>query len=355
MKRNFIISGIIAGAVIVMMYACSKENTTDKPVAKHEMTAYEIHINKTLNDFKKKMEFIRANPQLKSGESVPADSAVWLLEATINFSHAFPNEYYSEFKIDTLILTVNRNENGMVDMNELTAKYDEMKEAVADTYHNVAFEKKALAVVDLTETNITETEILIGVETITGNKNNEPPPDPGVNGPFVEGDDWWYGELLGHCDPHTPNSPDAAIKLYSAMNTYLSEKNAGLYFISPVSFIRKGGDDNVRRVDDTDPLDNNLDYYLYSIIEGDENINFDEDMLCLEWTEMNIHFNLMKYYIYYRIPGIILPAYYKPFELTTKIGYHENYGSGVTHYYQSFTFRFGIPIGYDEGEGPEEI
>ncbi|MEZ5197828.1 MAG: hypothetical protein R2764_16005 [Bacteroidales bacterium] len=94
-----------------------------------------------------------------------------------------------------------------------------------------------------------------------------------------------------------------------------------MYFVSPVSFFRKGGDDNVRRVGDPDPLDNNQDYYLYSIIEGDENINFDVDMLCLEWTEMNIHFNLMKYYIYYRIYGVILPANYKPFELTTRLGF----------------------------------
>ncbi|MEZ5197827.1 MAG: hypothetical protein R2764_16000 [Bacteroidales bacterium] len=100
-----------------------------------------------------------------------------------------------------------------------------MKQAVADVYHSSGFEGKGLAVVDLSETSQSPDEITITIQTVTGDKGNETPsPTLGVNGPFIQGDDWWYGELLGHCDPHTPSSTDAAIKLYTAMNTYYLNK-----------------------------------------------------------------------------------------------------------------------------------
>jgi len=349
MKKIISIISIVLIAM-VMVFSCSKENATDKPRTKNELTAYEVHINKTLKDFKQKMEFIRANPLLKSGESVPTDSAVWLLEATINFSHAFPNEYYSEFETDSLTLTVNRNEDGTVDMNELTGKYDEMKVAVSEAYHNSGYEVKGLAVVDLEVNGVTEDEITISIQTCVGEKST-PPPDPGIDGPFVEGDDWWYGENKGHCDWDWEF--DAAEKLNDAMNTYLAEQNAGLFFIRETERTRKGGDYNVRRIGDPNPPDNNIDYYLYSASEVIGPVN--DEMKCLEWTEMNVYFNLMRYLIYTKIPNDDLPPGYLPMQLTYQNGDSEIVNENYYHFFHQFTYKFGIPIGYDEGEGPEEI
>ncbi|MEZ5197826.1 MAG: hypothetical protein R2764_15995 [Bacteroidales bacterium] len=95
MKRNILILSIVAGAIIIV-FSCSKEmsNNFDTGTSKNnQLTEYEIQVNKSIKDFKQKMAYCRENPHLKSGETIPADSAVWLLEATINFSHAFPNEY----------------------------------------------------------------------------------------------------------------------------------------------------------------------------------------------------------------------------------------------------------------------
>ncbi len=342
MKRNIIVTGIIAAVIMVMVFACSKENTNDKPAIKHELTAYEVHITNTLKDFKQKMDFIRANPQLKSGESVPADSAVWLLEATINFSHAFPNEFYSEFEIDSLTLVVERNADGTVDMNELTSKYDEMKQAVADAYHNSGYEVKGLAVVDLTETMVTVGEIIINVEAVTGNRGVDPGPGFGVDGPFVEGDDWWYGEDEGKCDL-TVTSSDAAQKLWIAMNDYIPDPGGNYFFINLFQIERKGGNTNVRRTGDPEPPNNVYDYYLYSASEAIGPVN--DDMKCLEHTEMNFYFSFLKYLLFTKLPQGMPPGY----SIVTVLNMEGNWEwislePPTRHYFHKGLFQYGEKI-----------
>jgi hypothetical protein len=346
----------IAAIAIVMVFSCSKEKVTDKPSAKHELTAYEVHINKTLKDFKQKMEFIRTNPMLKSGESVPADSAVWLLEATINFSHAFPNEFYSEFETDSLTLTVARNEDGTVSLDELTAKYDQMKDVVADVYNNSTYEEKGLAVVDLEVSGETEGEITITIGTSVGEKSTPPPP-PGQDGPFEEGDDWWYGGIVGHCyDPYA--IPDnAANQLWLVTKDLVPDPNGNYYFTNPFYFTVQGGDPHLIR--DQTP-DNYLDYWLYYSVEGDPQIPFDEDeMLCLEWQEMNAYYVYLKTLMFSYLPNHYLPEVYNLHGYSVETYHGLGYGSdtygNISRYFHEAEFTFGIKVGYAEGEGPSEL
>lgn len=354
MKRNIIITGIVAAAIMVMVFACSKENATHKPETKHELTVYETHINKTLKDFKQKMEYVRANPQLKSGESVTADSTIWLLEATINFSHAFPNEFYNEFETDSLTLTVNRNADGTVDMNELTNKYDEMKQAVAEAYHNSGYEVKGLAVVDIEEATITADQIEINVQVLTGEKSNEPSL-PAFNGPFAEGDDWWYGMDEGMCYQQVYTS-DAAKEIRKVMDSYIKNQNTGLYFIRQKNADRKGGDFNIRRNGDPNPPNNIYDYYMYS--SSTLNGNVTSDILCLSWQEMNVYYKDLEYLLYTKIPLDEMPVGYQVELIIGFEGTWEYIGSQPPwdyHYYHEGSFKYGYPIGYDEGDGPEEL
>jgi hypothetical protein len=339
MKKVIAIISIVASAMI-LVFSCSKEESTQKIAPQKELTAYEVKVNKTLKDFKQKMEYSKANPYLKSLETVPADSALWLLEATINFSHAFPNEFYNEFETDSLTLTVNRNEDGSVDLNEMTSKYDEMKQAVADAYHNSGYEVKGLAVVDLTETTITESAIIINVEAITGSRGVDPGPGFGVDGPFVEGDEWWYGETLGGCNPHTGET-DATEQLFIAMNDYITSQNVNVGFISITTRTIKGGEVNAFGK-------------LFSTFEYNGVPFYEYDELCMDWLNLNIHFNKMKYLIYTKLQlENVVPIGYKPIDLTDFLGFHETVSNGI-HYFHEYTFRFGYPI-YQDDNGPEEL
>ena len=350
MKKAIIFISILAAGAIIIVFSCSKETTLNEKVEnndKQQMSQYELKVNKTIKGFKEKMVYYRENPHLKSGESVPADTALWYLEATINYSHSFPNEFYIEMQSDELTLMVPKNGSGEVDMVVLTQKYDEMKAEITNIYYNSGFEEKGLVLVDLSETSQTADEITFTAETVTGNKG----PDPGP-GPFVEGDNWWYGEFRGHCFPHTWDT-DASQELEQAMNDYIAEHNAGLFFIDQTDRTRKGGNENTLRPDDPEPFNNVYDYYLYSA--STEYGTVTDEILCLNYMEMNVYYDYLKYLLYTKIPNEDLPPGYRIEKIVGMDGTYEPVGDDDIHYFHEGTFKFGYPVGYEDGEGPEEL
>ena len=203
-----------------------------------------------------------------------------------------------------------------------------------------------MVLVDLTETAQTSDEITLNVETVTGEKGETP-----FDGPFEVGDDWWYGEDEGKCDLPVYSS-DAAQELYAYMNDYISGQNSGVYFIHQTKVYKKGGEPNIRRHNDPDPPNNVYDYYLYSA--STEYGTVTDEVLCVEYNEMNAYYNYLEYLLFTKIPDEEMPAGYVVEIIVWMIGYYEQNGPH-THYYHEGEFKYGYPIGYDEGEGPEEL
>jgi len=357
MKKSIYIISILAAGLLLMVYSCSKEEAQTAKSHGNDLTPYEIQVHNAIKGFISTIEMHRENPHYKSGQVVSPDSALWLLEATINYSHAFPNEFYTEYVADTINLTVPLNSDGMVDLTVLTSKYNEMKLAVATVYHNSNFEEKGLAVVDLEESSIKEDQFEINVQVFTGEKGHDPPPPPPVNGPFNEGDDWWYGKNLGHCDNPGGIQEDAANHLFWETVGLVPNPNGNYFFINEFTMYLQGGDPNLLR--DFTP-DNYLDYWLYFAIEGSPIPFVEDEDLCVEWQEMNAYYVFLKGLMF-----DFLPKYYLP-DVLNLHGYsvetfHELTDhsevefNGITKYYHKAKFTFGIKVYYFDGQGPSEI
>ena len=341
-------------ATVAIFNACSKQESTLNPVNEQELSPRDLAINNTIKSFRDKVSYLRENPNFKSGESYTADSALWLLEATINYSHTFPNDYYGQLITDTLYLSLATNDAGEVDMNELALKYDAMKTAISEVYHSKAIADKGLVLVNLEEISFKSDEVEIEVVAVTGERTNEPPGGFGSTAPFEEGDDWWYGEEAGKCEP--PSAPgDAAIKLMEAMSNYIPDPGGSYTFITYETVSRKGGDPNVRRTNDPDPLDNYFDYYLYSDV--DSILQFTEDsVLCLTAGEMNIYFNYLKYLLYTKIPDDEnFPSDVEIQSVEFMLGWHDDIGEENTHYFHQGTFNFGQKLYRDPDDIAIEI
>jgi len=344
-KVKFISVAAVVVAVITLSIfnSCNKQEVGDKVVAGKQviLSEHDKMINNAIKIFRAKVNYISENPGYKSGEVMEADSAIWYLEATINYSHAFPNEYYGQLKIDTSYITLTRNNEGKVDMNELSLKYDQMKEGVSDAYNNSGFGEKGLVLVDLTEETFKSDEITVRIVTVTGEKNSSTPPGFGIEGPFVEGDDWWYGEDEGKCNNLPIYSSDAAKQLRIAMNNYIPDPGGNYTFTNLTTVIKKGGDTDLRRPTDPEPKDNNFDYFLFSASEEWGAIN--DDILCLEYGEMNFYFSYLKYLLYTKIPNQELPSGYSIESVIEMEGNFESIEDYV-HYYHKGTFQFGIKL-----------
>ena len=200
-KSLYLIPGILIAGTLLFLLSCSKqENKNQKQNQPARTTFKQRLLIKAIKDFKQKVADYEENSMYKSGETVPDDSAILLLEGTINYSHAFITDYYKEELVENLTLVVPKTGNGDVDMDVLIQKYLDMKADITTVYYASNFENKGLVAVDLTETAQDEDEITYSVDVITGDRNNDPPPGGfEVDGPFEEGDNWWYGENEGKC------------------------------------------------------------------------------------------------------------------------------------------------------------
>jgi hypothetical protein len=360
MKKSIYIISILAAGLLLMVHSCSKDEVQTAKSHEHTLTPYEIQVHNAIKGFISTIEMHWENPHYKSGQVVSPDSALWLLEATINFSHAFPNEFYTEHEIEDLTLVIPKTSDGIIDMAVLTQKYDEMKSDITTVYYGSSFTDKGLVLVDLEEDSQTETELILSVQTVTGERGVDPgDPGFGINGPFEEGDDWWYGENVGLCtDPYTILS-DAAKKLFAEGVSLVPDPSGNYFFINHFTFDIQGGDEYFRRPND--PLDNYLDYYLYYSIDGDPLIPFNEQqMLCLEWQEMNLYYSYLKQLMF-----TILPNYYLP-DVHNRIGFSISslnqlkdfndyiyYGKHI--YLHKANFTYGIKVYYNAGEGAIEL
>jgi hypothetical protein len=290
----------------VAIYSCSKDDAVHQNEKKPFMTERNLEINRLIVTFKDKMADIRKNPTAKNRETVAADSALWYLEATINYSHGFPNEYYQEFTTDSLSLTIEKNSDGNVNLTELTQKYDELKNDVAAVYHASDYEDKGLTVIDLSKTSETDSEITISVRSTIGKINPNPDTLYSNSPPFGPLDNWEYGEDGGYCNSNLGDN-DASERLTEKIQTLLPTKGgANFFYIEQDLITLTGGALNMLISNGTEP-DNHIDYYLYHSING-TSIPFDSSMLCISYQDMNAYYYHLKYLIEDYIPNVVIPS-----------------------------------------------
>ncbi|MEZ5197835.1 MAG: hypothetical protein R2764_16040 [Bacteroidales bacterium] len=353
MKRNILILSIVAAALIIV-FSCSKESSNNVDADKNiQLTGYEILVNKSIKDFKQKMEYVRANPYLKSGESVPADSVLWYLEATINYSHGFPNEYYQEFQTDSLTLSIDKNEDGSVDMAELTQEYDLMKSEVATAYNASTFTNKGLTLIDLEVTSETDEEIVISATSITGKIN----PNPDTTKWYNVGS-WEYGENGGYCNSSLGDG-DASEQFLHRIYWLIASNGKTNTFFDEIQVVDVKGGDPDFLVNPSLPADNHLDYYLYYSIDGTP-IYWDEDMLCIPNADMNAYNNSIYTLLYDYLPNDYLPANYggQNYYIISCLQFFDGKGPAFPagyEYYHKGKFEYGYDIEYSEGNYPTEI
>lgn len=344
MKKTIWAVSILAAVGLTSILSCSKEERINQYESGSKRSSLDLQINRNIENFKKELSLHHENLEYKSGEILEPDSALCLLEATINYSHAFPNEFYSEMEISEFNLILMKNGGGKVEMGELVQKYEEMKDSIKVIYYNSAYDPKGLVLVDLGETIQTIDYITIHVETMTGQRGVDPIP-----GPFVAGDDWWYGEDEGKC--YLPvYSSDAAQELMNYMNDHIADKNNGFFFVHQVNVFRKGGDPNTRRINDPDPPNNVYDYYLYS--SSTEYGTITSDILCLDYSEMNVYYNFLEYLLYTKIPGDEeFPPAFRIEKIIEMEGEWEEIEPYI-HYYHEGNYKYGHAVAYEEGDGP---
>lgn len=355
-SKNISMLVVVAFAVsAAIFYACSKQDSTVNPAAEQQLSPQDLKINNTIKNFRDEVTYLRENPGYKSLESYTADSALWLLEATINYSHTFPNDYYGQLITDTLNLTLATNDAGEVDMNELAQKYDEMKAAISAVYHSKAIDDKGLVLVNLEDVSFKSDEVNIEVVAVTGERTNEIPNPPAPGGPFWIGDNWWYGEGQGLCSENNSDGSDAAKQLKEAFLLEFTNLENPTFIFGATYFDIEGGDPRIKRTDWNDIEDNHLDYLLYF---ATTELDVSDDTLCVEWQEMNLYYSFLKHMLFTYLPenidelnGLELA------QVSSLIGYEkiESINPLIIKYQHKICTYYGFRSEYHDGEEPSPL
>ena len=337
------------------MFSCTKENNESVKQtnpAESNLSMKDLKINNIIKKFKEKVAYYKANPNLKDGETVPADSALWYLEATINYSHGFPNEYYEEFHTDSLSLTLSKNSDGEIDMTELAQKYDQMKAEVATVYNASTYTDKGLAMVDLKQVSETDNELVLSVKSTTGKID----PDPDTTKYNYIGD-WYYGENMGYCDGSGGEGDASEQFEITIENLIYKYGKANSFFTDIIDVEVKGGDPDFL-VTSNEP-NNHLDYYLYYSIEGTD-IPWNEDMLCIPDADMHAYNDFIYDLLFDYLPNDYLPSNNggQKYYIMECLYFYDGKSSGQNppyEYYHYGKFKYGYDTEYTEGNNTTEI
>ncbi len=329
MKKSFLTIISVAAIMIAALTinSCTKQDELNQ---KQESVTPEkdYTIYNTLSSFTTQMNYYKENPQLKDGEEVEVDSCLWLIEGAINLTYGFPFEEYIEFVASEDSLVLVKNPDGRISMDEVALKYQELIEKARTMYYGSGVENKGLYIVNLEKSSENSDNVTFSVETITGSKGIDPYP-------FLPGDNWWYGDLVGGCSGNNQTGSDAAHELAGMYPTYPMTECTGISSSVTVDVV--GGDLWLLR---PGPINNSYDYYIFCVNDDVEPFDYEND-LCLLDYEMGTYYGYLDYVITDLARGhYSIPQSLNFIDFTFVIGKPVD----STKYIHEFTLLYGKPF-----------
>nr|NQU91908.1 hypothetical protein [Bacteroidota bacterium] len=168
-------------AFSLIMISCKKENT-DTP----EMGNPENNVETLILNFKNKLE-----NHLKDGTVYSADSAVWYVEALLNYTYGFATAQYCTFENDSVDIILNTNGNNGYSIQELAEVYEYLEE-------NVLANKPEGTYIFAIDVSLTVNNNTTTFYAGTGYAKQ-------LFSNFKSAEDtsgyWFWGEMLGMCGP----------------------------------------------------------------------------------------------------------------------------------------------------------
>ena len=220
MKRLYLLLvTLLVASMAITTVSCKKEQTTTD-TAQGEATLARIM------DFKQQVDYYKAHPDVKDGEAVTLDEAIWNIEALFNLTYSYPELSYVRTETADTVLYLPVGADNTVLLTDLTVFYGQMYEVISDIYHSIELDSKQFIILDVELGERLGSQQAVRLHSVQGSaKGIQPPtPQPVVWAPFAEGPAWYYGENLGQRDGSFYLEMDAADTLANKLNAILVPK-----------------------------------------------------------------------------------------------------------------------------------
>ncbi|MDD3132427.1 MAG: hypothetical protein PHN94_11435 [Bacteroidales bacterium] len=271
---------ILSLAVFVLAaitYSCSKQDQAEPVSSTTEISQSEadILIENKIRAFKSKMEFQRENPSYKSGETMSVDSAVWYMEAASNYTYGDGASTFNKTICDTFSIVLDVAD-GVVNLNDVVAAYDDMIQNLSATYNAIPGGNNHLVVNDISLTAMDESTLTLGVNAVFGESTD------GTSANFNYA--WYYGHLMGREDGAYAGISDAAEEIEKKIHLRKGVLPRNSYYTN-VDSVEVYGSDFINP-NDPIPGDNMYDFLMFSNISNGITPN-EHELLSID--EMNFY------------------------------------------------------------------
>ncbi len=224
--KNFFLY-IIVVLLFVGFNGCKKEAINQQPTQDDEMMVRSKKVVSLIRQFNQKLE-----SSLKTSETISLDSAIWNMEASLNYNYADPEEAVGEYSFNKSNYTIEVDADGEVSMADVQTVYTLMEQDLGNSFKSgdetvVIFSDVAL------DSVIGGTAYLSGTNGYSsGIARNYTPID----------DDWYWGTLgqeygnplLGNCTG-TDTTSDASDELQWRLNNPMPVPTEQIFYIDLVT------------------------------------------------------------------------------------------------------------------------
>lgn len=298
MNKYFKIAALfVAAAISVAVVSCQKDKETEEPVASQSQNSEAKELLNRIYAFQELRDDI--NSGAKSGESMTLEELRDNIDLTFNFEHSQHATPFDYATLDTFYVRMPQTDaNGNVSAADAIATYNAFETSLENLLANVEDDSNLAKnfSIKFPETG-TKNEDAIQVVFTRGERNLYP-----STGPFVKGDNFYWGNMLGYCNP-TPNAnkTDAANELTKKFQN----SDGGFNLISNVEYVA------YKAYDDNDWFLPNYIYYEDTTLTCGHTWLFvysGDDDPCILYNEMNCYWN----HIMNNVVSINGPLHYGP-------------------------------------------
>lgn len=268
------------------MTACRKDKMLS-PVTNDEPTSNVVNSNISIQKilkFKNQVKYYRENPNLKDGEKMSLEEAVWCMENLFNVTYTTPTELCDEMADNEFSFNVNTDADGNILTSDVTVLYDNIISEARNVYANDGFYDKVFISLKV-EPAESKGGSSVKVVATTGSRTTQPEHPYVMDGPFSDEQiDYKYD--YGTCE-NPGDGLGAGGKWVFYINEYLNNANG-----KPQS-----GDRYVyiNRVEKTFiGNDNRYPGLFYSTDINDD---------CIDWEDMNGYYSNIIRHICCTIPN----------------------------------------------------
>ncbi len=221
MKKIIIILAV--AGVIFTIHSC-KKNAMEKPTTENEqMLSRSQKVIALIRQFDAKLK-----NNLKSGEMITADSAVWNMEASLNYNYAISDSSAANLLVKKSFYSITVDANQMVLMDDVTTVYWQMDDTLNIQYNGIANPVKHVVFSDVTMDSVVGTTGYLSVATGFGLDL------PRNYVPFAEDDDWIWGTLggplAGKCDGTEVGVSDGSNELQWRLNNPMPVSGEQIFY-----------------------------------------------------------------------------------------------------------------------------